>query len=270
MNTSVAGSKVKARTRARALENSFAMRPSEILFSQDTGFATFSDGRWVAQTLYEIVTGQLEPASLPLLRVVRAEDGLFSLDNRRLYCFRECNRLIGRIDVELVEVSDAGIAEEYKSKRYGMGNGTTSQGTVLRIKPDDTGNTKNALAATAALQPCTLCGSSAMERLRQVQFVKGSKKAILNGDSAACGECLKLVSFCKKGKGRSSSTNTGGKGGNREKKSGKEAFPPELQAAMDAAKIAKAAKKKKKKKQEEEKVPEGSKDKSEKAISVLV
>ena len=32
-------------------------------FSQDTGFANFSDGRWVAQTIREILSGQLDPAS---------------------------------------------------------------------------------------------------------------------------------------------------------------------------------------------------------------
>ena len=35
-------------------------------FSQDTGFANFSDGRWVAQTIREILSGQLDPASLSL------------------------------------------------------------------------------------------------------------------------------------------------------------------------------------------------------------
>ena len=36
----------------------------------------------------EILSGQLDPASLPLLRVVKAEDGrLFSLDNRHVAGF---------------------------------------------------------------------------------------------------------------------------------------------------------------------------------------
>ena len=60
----VEGSKAKTRTRVRALLNSVKVRSTEVLFSQDTGFANFSDGRWVAQTMREILSGQLDPASL--------------------------------------------------------------------------------------------------------------------------------------------------------------------------------------------------------------
>ena len=98
MAWSVSGSKTKARTRVRALLNSVKVKPTEVLFSQvlygiacidcidiasvdcidiacivtrnppssfsqDTGFANFSDGCWVAQTIREILSGQLDPAS---------------------------------------------------------------------------------------------------------------------------------------------------------------------------------------------------------------
>ena len=93
MAWSVSGSKTKARTRVRALLNSVKVKPTEVLFSQvlygivcidsfdiacivrrnppssfsqDTGFANFSDGRWVAQTIREILSGELDPASLSL------------------------------------------------------------------------------------------------------------------------------------------------------------------------------------------------------------
>ena len=153
----VAGSKTKTRTRVRALLNSVKVRSSEVLFSQDTGFANFSDGRWVAQTMREILSGQLDPASLPLLRVVKAEDGrLFSLDNRRLYCFRECGVIW--INVEMADTKDGGeVNEEYMCKRFGSSNGTTSQGLVLKMKPVDGG--KNAMAAVAAVMPCPVCNT---------------------------------------------------------------------------------------------------------------
>ena len=98
---------------------------------------------------------------------------------------------------------------------------------------DETGNSKNASAAVAALMPCISCGSSAMERLGNVQFVKGSKKAVLPG--GICEECLKLVSFCKKGKGTRGAV---------KKKAGKDELPPELVAAMAAAKAKKGKKNK--------------------------
>ena len=154
----VGGSKAKTRTRVRALLNSVKVRSSEVLFSQDTGFANFSDRRWVAQTMREILSGQLDPASLPLLRVVKAEDGrLFSLDNRRLYCFQECG--VGWINVEMADTKgeEGEVNEEYMCKRFGNGNGTTSQGLVLKMKPVDGG--KTAMAAVAAIMPCPACNT---------------------------------------------------------------------------------------------------------------
>ena len=153
----VAGSKTKTRTRVRALLNAVRVKSTEVLFSQDTGFANFSDGRWVAQTMREILSGQLDPASLPLLRVVKAEDGrLFSLDNRRLYCFRECG--VRWINVEMADTKEEGeVNEEYMCKRFGNSNGTTSQGLVLKMKPVDGG--KNAMAAVAAIMPCPACNT---------------------------------------------------------------------------------------------------------------
>ena len=86
----------------------------------------------------------------------------------------------GRIDVELVTVADSGIEQEYACKRYGMQNGTTSNGMELKIKPDSSknGGQKNALAAVAALFPCNICGTSAEHRLARVQFQKGSKSQL--------------------------------------------------------------------------------------------
>mmetsp|Transcript_38646 Transcript_38646/g.74096 ORF Transcript_38646/g.74096 Transcript_38646/m.74096 type:complete len:206 (+) Transcript_38646:217-834(+) len=187
----VAGGKSKARTRARALEHVLKVTPRQILFSQDSGFATFSDGRWVASTMRDIVSGILDPASLPLLRVVRIQDGrLFTLDNRRLFIYQQCN--IRSIDVE--ECKGEGADAELMLKRFGGSNGTTSQGVNLIIKPPlDIG--KKGHDAMAALLPCTSCFASALTRMKDVRFVKGDKRAQL---SSGCEECTKLVKFCKK------------------------------------------------------------------------
>jgi hypothetical protein len=190
----VGGSKGKKKTRERALANSVRVSPASVLFTQDTGFASFSDGRWVAQTIREIVTGTLAPQDLPLLRVVKApETGeLYSLDNRRLFCFKSCR--VGMIDMEIVE-NDDGANEEYWCKRFGNENGTTSNGTELKIKPED--GSKRSLAAAAALMPCPECEITAVDRLRSARFEKGAKYATL---PSGCEQCAALVKWIKKEK----------------------------------------------------------------------
>mmetsp|Transcript_32599 Transcript_32599/g.45233 ORF Transcript_32599/g.45233 Transcript_32599/m.45233 type:complete len:202 (-) Transcript_32599:460-1065(-) len=187
----VAGGKSKTRTRARALQNLIRMAPRDILFSQDSGFATFSDGRWVAQTIREIACGRLDPKKLPILRVVKASNGeMFTLDNRRLYCFQQCN--LQSIQVELVE-GEGGL-QEYNIKRFGVSNGTTSKGKILIMKPPIDGNLKAGKAALVALGLCVICQSTAGERLSQLKFMKGSKKGVL---VSGCEGCLLLVKFSK-------------------------------------------------------------------------
>ena len=59
-----------------------------------------------------------------------SQDGrLFSLDNRRLYCFQECG--VRWINVEMAETREGEVNEEYLCKRFGSGNGTTSQAIIL-------------------------------------------------------------------------------------------------------------------------------------------
>jgi hypothetical protein len=164
-----------------------------VLFSQDSGFATFSDGRWVAETMRDIISGVLDPSTLPLLRVVRCADGkLFTLDNRRLYIFQQCNLRMVEVELCIGEGADA----ELVLKRFGGSNGTKSQGLILIIKPPlDIG--KKGRDAVAALLPCMACSTNAATRLTDVRFVKGDKRAQL---TSGCEECTKLVKFCKKGK----------------------------------------------------------------------
>ena len=185
----VEGSKRKARTRERALANCIRVDACDVYFTQDAGFATFSDGRPVAQTIREIVTGALAPQSLPLLRCVREPGGrLYSLDNRRLFCFRACG--VRGLDVELIDNKD-GANQEMWCKRYGINNGTTTGGEVLRIKPD--GTSKKALAMAAALLPCTACGCGAVARLRAARFEKGAKFATLPSGCCVCASLVKLL-----------------------------------------------------------------------------
>ena len=78
-------------------------------------------------------------------------------------------------------MADSGVEQEYACKRYGMQNGTTSNGMELKIKPDSSknGGQKNALAlaAVAALFPCNICGTSAEHRLAR-SVSKGIKSQL--------------------------------------------------------------------------------------------
>lgn len=210
---SVSGCKAKGVTRKRALQIAIKVKPTEVCFTQDTGFSTFSDKRWLAQTMYEIVRRKLDPQDLPLLRVCRSNDGrLWSLDNRRLYIFRECKiRSILVEPVELLDMEEDGDGDdddnpttkhkndrinnlEYHSKRFGMTNGSKSDGQVLVIKEATQSGGKQGKASVAALMPCPDCGRSALVRYERLTFTKGKKKASIDD----CDTCEQLVSWCKK------------------------------------------------------------------------
>jgi hypothetical protein len=189
---SVGGCKAKRVTRTRALEAAIKVNVRDVMFTQDTGFSTFSDKRWLAQMMYEIANKKLDPQDLPLLRVCRSDDGrLWSLDNRRLYVFKECH--VRSILVEPID-GDATLCLEYKSKRFGMGNGSNSDGHVLGIKEATQSGSKHGKASVAALLPCPDCGQTAFVRFQRLKFVKYNKKAVLDD----CKACEQLVSWCKK------------------------------------------------------------------------
>jgi hypothetical protein len=188
---SAGGCKAKGATRRRALEASVKVKICDILFTQDTGFSTFTDKRWLAQTMYEIAKTKLNPQDLPLLRVCRSEDGrLWSLDNRRLYVLRECK--VRSILVELIDHTNECL--EYTCKRFGMINGSTSEGKVLVIKQGTQCGGKQGKMSVSALMPCLDCGQTAFVRFQRLKFVKYNKKAVLDD----CATCEQLVGWCKK------------------------------------------------------------------------
>jgi len=187
---SAAGCKAKGASRRRALEASIKVKISNVLYTQDTGFSTFTDKRWLAQTMYEIAKKTLDPQDLPLLRVYRSVDGrLWSLDNRRLYVMRECK--VRSILVELIDHTKECL--EYTCKRFGMSNGSTSDGKMLVIKQGTQRGDKKGERSVSALMPCSDCGRTAFVRFQRLKFVKYNKKAVLDD----CPTCEQLVSWCK-------------------------------------------------------------------------
>ena len=188
---SVSGCKAKCAMRKWALASAIRVNPADVHFTQDAGFSTFSDKRWLAQTMYEIVRKKIAPRDLPLLRVCRTSDGrLWSLDNRRLYVLRAC----GVRSILVEPAGDASACVEFGTKRHGSQNGSTSDGRVLVIKEGVQCGGKKGKASLAAMMPCSKCSRTAATRFRLLKFVKGSKKAILDD----CETCERLVNWCKK------------------------------------------------------------------------
>ena len=179
------GGKAKRAARKRAIHSA---KPRDIFFTQNSGFVTFTDGRWVAQTMFELASGKLKPADLPPLRVIRTlDDGrLFSLDNRRLFALRAMKPNVS-ILVELLDDS-AGSLQEYQLKRFGLVNGTQSAGRELVLKAPATG--KAGAAALAALLPCPSCGMEGVPRIKRAKFAKGSKRATI---ASGCTGCIVLL-----------------------------------------------------------------------------
>jgi len=83
------GGKTKARHKAKALLSALTVKPTEVFFTQAMGFATFTDGRWVAQTMRELASGRAAravhlPASLQSLPAAQVALPRSSLHNYRL------------------------------------------------------------------------------------------------------------------------------------------------------------------------------------------
>jgi len=83
---------------------------------------------------------------------------------------------------------------EYTCKRFGMINGSTSEGKVLVIKQGTQCGGKQGKMSVSALMPCLDCGQTAFVRFQRLKFVKYNKKAVLDD----CATCEQLVGWCKK------------------------------------------------------------------------
>ena len=63
--------------------------PQDIRFSQDSISSRFKNGNTVSETIDNLKTGELTANDFPNIRVVERDGKLYTLDNRRLYCFQE-------------------------------------------------------------------------------------------------------------------------------------------------------------------------------------
>eukprot|EP00933_Yihiella_yeosuensis_P022816 TRINITY_DN17889_c1_g1_i1.p1 TRINITY_DN17889_c1_g1~~TRINITY_DN17889_c1_g1_i1.p1 ORF type:complete len:329 (+),score=34.04 TRINITY_DN17889_c1_g1_i1:211-1197(+) len=78
------------------------MIPDDISYTQESVSSTFADNRSIYDTARDLNNGSLDITDLPFIRVYKHAGGWFSLDNRRLWCFRNSG-----VDVAPVKVVSA-------------------------------------------------------------------------------------------------------------------------------------------------------------------
>lgn len=96
--------------------------PKLVLFSQNTCSATFRDGRSVLELIADLKAGRIKAENVPALRVFLHNGAIWSLDNRRLYAFKEAG-----LPVRIVLATEAEIKKE--AYKYS----TTSGGRTIRL-----------------------------------------------------------------------------------------------------------------------------------------
>ncbi|KAJ3033493.1 hypothetical protein HDV00_006309 [Rhizophlyctis rosea] len=119
----------KRKTRRRAEANAIHLPTSSIYYTQPTIKNSFTDGTPVTTTITQLQCGELEPEDLPLIRVRQVEEGKWkTLDNRRLYCFKEakvekvwCEDVtgVGSLELEFVykdQSANGGVSVEVVEK----------------------------------------------------------------------------------------------------------------------------------------------------------
>jgi len=61
----------------------------DIRFTQDSISATFKDGSSVDDLINGLKSGKISPDDVPAIRIFEKDGVIYSLDNRRLYAFKE-------------------------------------------------------------------------------------------------------------------------------------------------------------------------------------
>lgn len=71
-----------------------AIDPFQVAFTQDSISANFKDGRSVEQLIQDLRTGAVTASDVPPIRLAELNGKLYTLDNRRLYTFREARQQV--------------------------------------------------------------------------------------------------------------------------------------------------------------------------------
>lgn len=90
------------------------MDPREIRFTQDTASPNFSDGGTITEAVAKLRRDPTTVSEFPVIRVVEYKLQIWSLDNRRLTCFKAAQ--LDEIPVQLVDLNDPVVKAEFLKK----------------------------------------------------------------------------------------------------------------------------------------------------------
>ena len=92
------------------VHNTCNMDPSDIRFTQDSISSTFQDGSAVDDMVNGLKNGTIDPKSVKPIRVFQQNGKIYSLDNRRLYAFKQAG--MDNIRVKWVNPKNKTIAQK--------------------------------------------------------------------------------------------------------------------------------------------------------------
>uniref|UniRef100_UPI003F49333C hypothetical protein n=1 Tax=Pseudonocardia sp. CA-138482 TaxID=3240023 RepID=UPI003F49333C len=102
------------------LLKSGTINPASVRFTQDDIGGNFRDGRTVKDLVEGLRNGSVDPAKIPMIRLVEKDGKLYSLDNRRLAAFKEAG-----VDVRYRMAKPREIASEWERKFTTDNDGTS-------------------------------------------------------------------------------------------------------------------------------------------------
>lgn len=92
------------------VHNTCQLDPNDIYYTQDSIGRKFSDGRSVDDMITGLKNGSITADDVPAIRVFEQDGKIFTLDNRRLYAFKQAG--MSQINVRWVNPSAPNIVRE--------------------------------------------------------------------------------------------------------------------------------------------------------------
>jgi len=96
--------------------------PSEIRYSQNSISSTFKNGQKVSELIDNLKNGYINPSDVEPIRIVEKDGRIYSLDNRRLYAFKEAG-----VDVPYIKLDEIPKNQTFKFT-------TENEGTSIFIR----------------------------------------------------------------------------------------------------------------------------------------
>jgi len=117
------------------MESYIEVDPHQVLYSQCCIKPTFKDGKLVESTIKKLVNGKLSPKGIKTIRVCTLPSGkMHSLDNRRLYVFKEAIKR--GCTFRTVPVIRSKKSNDLHSLKWKMSHSPSEDWSVVTIKTD--------------------------------------------------------------------------------------------------------------------------------------